>query len=37
VELLEQLKKPGCFGHAVGHCAILGRSVEAGDDGLSLR
>jgi hypothetical protein len=36
VELVYKLAHPGCFGHAVGHNAILGLSAGARDDGLPL-
>jgi hypothetical protein len=37
VELLQKLADLGGLGHAVGHNAILGLSVGAGDDELPLR
>jgi hypothetical protein len=36
VELLEQLAQLGGLCHAVGHVAVLGLCVGAGDDGLPL-
>jgi hypothetical protein len=36
LELVEQLMRPGGLSHAIGNDMILGLSVGAGDDGLSL-